>query len=324
MSKRRISQRQAQTIHDHQAGRLERAADETDLGPEESGLVLAHFGKQVEVETQSKEIITCLLRQHVGHLITGDRVIWQRNQSGSGVVVALEPRKSVLTRCTSHGRLKPIAANIDQIFITVALEPAYSFEHLDPYLIAAETLKIKPLILINKIDLCTLPYPDFLTEWIEIYRGLGYPVLEISTVAQIGLAELKEHLQDHVSVFVGQSGVGKSSLMASLLPSDAKIRIGTFTADVGHGTHTTSTARLYHLPSGGDLIDSPGIREFNLGPLDAKTLMQGFIELRPLIGLCKFRDCIHTHEPDCAVLEALEQGKIHPRRLEAFYRLVNK
>lgn len=333
MTKRRISQRQAQMIAGIQAERVKRVGardakllgevEQSGLGPEEHGLVLAHHGARAEVESENGEHYPCLLRQHLGHLITGDRVIWRRGQNELGVVVALLPRTSELTRTTDRGIVKPIAANIDQILVTVAVEPAYSLEHLDPYLIAATLQHIPAVIVLNKIDQCPQPYPDVLADWIALYRGLGYPVIETSSTTQLGLQQLAQQLQHHTSVFVGQSGVGKSSLIASFLPN-ADIRIGTFTPEVGHGTHTTSTARLYHLPSGGDLIDSPGIRELKLGPLTPAELIQGFIEFHPYLNACKFRDCSHTHEPECMILQAVADGKINSHRLQAFHNLLKK
>ncbi|MEC8484021.1 MAG: ribosome small subunit-dependent GTPase A, partial [Pseudomonadota bacterium] len=135
-----------------------------------------------------------------------------------------------------------------------------------------------------------------------------------------GMSQLYDFLQDRISVFVGQSGVGKSSLIGTLLP-DIEISVGELSQKRKKGTHTTTTARLFHMPSGGDLIDSPGIREFGLWHISEDELLEGFTEFRPHLGYCKFRDCSHEQEPGCAIREALEKGEITPHRFESYLRI---
>jgi ribosome biogenesis GTPase len=132
-----------------------------------------------------------------------------------------------------------------------------------------------------------------------------------------------EQLKGHTSVFVGQSGVGKSSLVKTLLPQE-RISVGELSAQSGLGQHTTSTARLYHLPAGGAIIDSPGVREFRLWPMSRQALARGFIEFRPWLGQCKFRDCSHTHEPGCALREAVARGEISRQRLESYLKIAEQ
>ncbi|MEH6469877.1 MAG: small ribosomal subunit biogenesis GTPase RsgA [Halopseudomonas sp.] len=334
MSKRKLTRRQSWRVNKIQAERVERAGkkdhniDEKlhsgELGVEQEGLIVSHFGSQVDVEVlegdDRGQICRCHMRANLGALVTGDRVVW-RNGEPYGVIVATLPRHSLLSRPNSRGELKPVAANIDYIVITIAPEPTPFANLIDRYLVAAEAIGIEPVILLNKTDLLTDPERRAeLDKMLDSYQQIGYRVLHASTKSEDGLSTLKTHLDQRTSVFVGQSGVGKSSLINVLLPG-VDIRVGALSEARHKGTHTTTTARIYHFPDGGDLIDSPGIREFGLWHIEPQQLLEGFVEFRPFLGYCRFRDCSHKHEPNCALLQALEEGKIEPRRMES-YRLI--
>ena len=196
-----------------------------------------------------------------------------------------------------RGKLKPVAANIDQIVVVIASRPSFEQGMLDRYLVAAEIIGARPAVVFNKADLLNDEARARLERKLALYSGLGYPLLFTSTRTTDGLKDLHAQLRHHTSVLVGQSGVGKSSLVQALLPERA-VRIGDLSNVTGLGRHTTTTAMLYHLPDGGDLIDSPGVRDFALWPVDAQTLARGFVEFRPWLGHCKFRDCNHRGEPD--------------------------
>lgn len=328
MSKRKLNRRQAWRIEKIQQERMARAQkratraeDELlsgELSEEMSGVVIAHFGTQIDVEPipADGQLYRCHLRANLPSLVTGDRVVWCRGEP-TGVVVAVEKRVSELCRPDPHGRLKPVAANIDQIVIVVAPAPLPHANLIDRYLIAAEHTGIEPIVLLNKTDLIDNNNRDDIDQLLSVYPTLGYRVLRASTKHDHGLDELVSALQNRVSVFVGQSGVGKSSLISRLLP-DVDLKVGALSEKTLKGTHTTTTAQLFHFPSGGDLIDSPGIREFGLDHLDDETLASCFIEFRPFLGRCKFRDCQHRQEPQCALLEALDSGAIDPRRFASF------
>jgi ribosome biogenesis GTPase / thiamine phosphate phosphatase len=328
MSKRKLNRRQTWRIEKIQQERLARAQKRAtraednlqsgELGEEIPGVVIAHFGTQIDVEPTPADgqLYRCHLRANLPQLVTGDRVIWCRGEP-TGVVVAAEPRASELCRPDPHGRLKPVAANIDQIVIVIAPAPLPHANLVDRYLIAAEHTQIEPIILLNKTDLIDDNNRSAIDELLAVYPTLGYKVLRASTKHDHGLDELVNALQDRVSVFVGQSGVGKSSLISRLLP-DIDLKVGALSEKTLKGTHTTTTAQLFHFPCGGDLIDSPGIREFGLEHLDDDTLASCFIEFRPFLGQCKFRDCQHKQEPQCALLKALADGHIHPRRFASF------
>jgi ribosome biogenesis GTPase / thiamine phosphate phosphatase len=331
MSKRKLSRQQRWRVEKIQAERAARAEKQAarddhaleagEYGPEAPGRVIAHFGRTLDVQApEETENHRCHLRANLEGLVTGDRVIWRQAQDGSGVVVARDTRDNVLERPDPRGQLKPVAANIDQILIVFAAEPAPFANLIDRYLVAAEATGITPVLVLNKVDL--LPEGGGkLGELLERYAALGYAVVRATTRTAQGLDELHANLRDKTSVFVGQSGVGKSSLIDRLLPDEA-LRIGALSEDSRKGTHTTTTARLYRLPAGGELIDSPGIREFGLTHLDEQQVTEGFVEFRDVLGRCRFRDCRHRDEPGCALLEAVAQGDIAEERFVSYRRIL--
>lgn len=332
MGKRKLSRQQAWRIDKIQRERAERArrrgesAEEAleggALGPEQVGLIVAHFGTQVEVEPAVGGAgRRCHLRANLDALVTGDRVIWCEGEP-TGVVVAQSARSSELRRPDPYGKLKPVAANIDRIFVVLAPLPEPHANLIDRYLVAAETSGIEPVLVLNKTDLLSdnPPLRQALDELLAIYPSLGYDLLAVSSQAG-GPTPLRAALAGHTSVFVGQSGVGKSSLVNTLLPG-TDLRVGALSELTDKGTHTTTTARLFHLPSGGSLIDSPGIREFGLWHMRREQVEQGFREFRPHLGHCRFRDCRHRSEPGCALLEAVAGGAVSQRRLESYRRIV--
>lgn len=331
MGKRKLSRRQAWRVKKIQEERAERARRREDiaeenlgggaLGPEQQGLVVAHFGTQVEVESALGQSRRCHLRANLGSLVTGDRVIWCDGDP-TGVVVAQLERDSELCRPDNHGQLKPVAANIDRIFIVIAARPEPHANLIDRYLVASETVGIEPVLVLNKVDLLE-GEPGLATaldQLLRPYTGLGYQTLRVSA-REGGTRSLQDALLEHTSIFVGQSGVGKSSLVNSLLPG-LDLRVGALSELTQKGTHTTTTAQLFHLPCGGSLIDSPGIREFGLWHMTRQQVEQGFREFRSQLGHCRFRDCQHQQEPGCAILKATENGGISAERLESYRRIV--
>ncbi|MBK8287398.1 MAG: ribosome small subunit-dependent GTPase A [Cellvibrionales bacterium] len=237
------------------------------------------------------------LRANLDPLVTGDHVIVRLPVEGNepapaGVVVAGCERRSLLSRPDSRGLLRPIAANVDAMLITIAPLPEPFPFLIDRYLVAADLYGIQPVILCNKTDLINDANSAAIEKLLHVYRTIGYPVFSLSSYDRSGLVAVADFLRDKISVIVGQSGVGKSSLINALLPG-VDITVGALSTASDKGKHTTTTARLYHLPAGGDLIDSPGIREFTLQHLPAQELISHFVDLREYTDGCKFRDCSH-------------------------------
>jgi ribosome biogenesis GTPase len=295
------------------------------LGPEQEGTVISRFGQHADVETDSGELVRCNLRRTIGSLVCGDKVVFRQaidaNHTIPGIVEAVHERHSSLTRPDLYDGVKVVAANIDQILIVSSVVPAFSSQIIDRYLAAAEDCGIPPVIVLNKIDLLTEEQAPAIDKALEQYRAIGYQVYEASGRTGAGIEELKALLDDKVSIFTGQSGVGKSSLINAVLPN-AKLLIGDVSDNSGLGQHTTTTSKLLHLPSGGDLIDSPGVREFALWHLSAERVSWCFVEFRDYLGGCKFRDCKHLDDPGCRLREAVEQGKIAQDRFNNYHRII--
>lgn len=338
MKKKQLSRRQLGRIHKLQAEHVSRAGEKGDnkghqddlpgpdqLGPEQQGLVISHFGQQLDIEAlegeRAGDIFRCHQRTNLAPLVAGDRVIWQEGEP-YGVVVANQPRSAILNRPSPFGELRPVAANIDTIIIVIAPRPEPFANLIDRYLVAAENIGVLPVILLNKLDLVNEGNSAGLEDLLSIYTKIGYTVLKTSSKSGEGMAALKQMLNRHTSIFVGQSGVGKSALINALLPGVNTLE-GSLSEARDKGRHTTTAARLFHLPEGGDLIDSPGIREFGLWHMEAEQLLQGFIEFRPLLGHCRFRDCKHKKEPGCRLQEAVKSGDIDPRRMQSYNQILH-
>lgn len=326
MASRRLTQHQQDRIQRQQERRRDRAdqrletVDSAGLGSEQTGLVIAHYGQTLIVEDSASRLYRCAARQNLGRLACGDQVIWQASGAEDGVVVAIVERRSLLTRPDYNGQPRPVAANLDAVAVVLAPEPEPSESLIDRYLVTISALGVRGLLVLNKLDVLSAPALATLTERMEPYRRIGYPLLLTSSRTAQGLSELRAWLRGRVSLLVGQSGVGKSSLIKALLP-DREIRIQAVSQFTGHGVHTTTTSTLYHLPGGGDLVDTPGVRSFELGEISLGDLDRGFVDIAPYLGRCRFSDCRHQSEPECALREAVTHGEIAARRLESYLQL---
>jgi ribosome biogenesis GTPase len=285
-----------------------------------NGLVIVNYSKHQLVEDTEGGLHRCVARRGLPQIVCGDKVQWLPTGDATGVIEAIMPRRSVLLRAAGNNALRPLVANIDQIIIEAALEPALDSFLIDKYTVAAELAHTEPLIVINKADLLQPAERSRVEQLMHEYQAIGYTTLLTSTLLNTGLEAFMDCLANRTSILVGQSGVGKSSLVKRLLP-DHDITVGKLSAASGLGRHTTTATTLYHLPQGGMLIDSPGVRDFRLGAVPAGELAQGFREFLPYLGHCKFNDCRHLTEPGCAVAAALAEGHISERRM-ASYRLL--
>lgn len=339
MSKRRLTQHQRVRI-DHRQARHERqlrdnppSADPSGegLGPEMPGLVICHYGQQLEIESRAADnagkIYRCYQRTNLPPLATGDRVIWQADGETSGIIVALQERSGVMSRPNQQANLRPIAANVTMVAITIAPLPQAFANLIDRYLVMTRYLGLQAMLILNKTDILASNPDPALEAMLANYLRIGYPVLRVSSRSGFGIDALKASLQPETVVFVGQSGVGKSSLVNALRRGDSSntdnAQVGSMSASQDKGTHTTTAARLYHMPGSGDLIDSPGIREFGLWHMNPEMVFDGFIEFAPYKGSCKFRDCKHQQEPECALKEAVARGEISPERFASYFFLLS-
>lgn len=330
MAKRRLTEQQKARIARIQDDRRQRMTDkaeaaladaaQSDLGEPQRGRVITRHGRNLVVRDEGGELHLCLFRQNLDEIVCGDHVVWQITNPGEGVVSARLDRHSALTRPDYSGHEKALAANVTQLVVVLAPEPEPAGFLIDQYLVATEHLGVGAVICLNKADLLSSEDWQGFRERFAHYEGIGYPIIGVSAKREHGLDPLIEALRGQTSILVGQSGVGKSSLVNALIP-DQDAQVGRLSFATGLGRHTTSATTLYDLPSGGELIDSPGVRSFRLNQMDRATLEQGFREFRPFLGCCKFSNCAHENEPACAIQEAARDGKLHPERLANFLNM---
>ena len=284
------------------------------------GRVVEHLGKGFMVETMAGETVFCNANRRLS-AITGDKVVCDPAQQR---IVGVLPRTSVLARPLPNGKNKPFAANIDQLIIVFAIRPKYDFLLVDQYLTLCENQALKAQLVLNKSDLLSSDTEACdLQKQIAIYRRLHYPVHVLSTKSGAGIEGLVPCFKERSSLFVGQSGVGKSSLANIFLP-DANIRVNTLSKSTARGRHTTTTSRLYRLPHGGNLIDTPGVSIFGLADINEEHLLEGYRELACYRSQCRFRNCKHLDDQGCAIRAAVEDGAISPDRYQRFLKLRDK
>ncbi|MCU4674843.1 small ribosomal subunit biogenesis GTPase RsgA [Catenovulum sp. 2E275] len=294
------------------------------LGDALNGRVISRFGQHADIEDEQGLLRRCDIRRTIDSLVAGDLVIWRENHAESGnqgVIEAVKPRSSLLTRPDFYDGVKPVAANIEQVVILSAIRPELSLHIIDRYLVAVENMGATPVIAINKADLLTQDERVRLEAELAYYQTIGYQVYWLSVKQAEGVSQVEQILAEQTSIVVGQSGVGKSSLVNRLLP-EIDALTNEISDNSGLGTHTTTVARLYHLPSGGDLIDSPGVREFGLWHLTEAEIFDGFVEFEQYRHLCKFRDCKHLDDPKCGLRDAVEKGEIKASRLEHYHKIL--
>ena len=279
-----------------------------------AGQIIAAFGRHYLVELPGGEILECVPRGKKSEVACGDNVEITRSGTDQGVIDRIAPRTSLLYRSDAW-KQKLIAANVTQLIVVVASEPSFNDELLARCLLAGHEQKLEILIVLNK---CDLPQVTAARAQLAVYGKIGYRVLELS--AKQDVAPLRPFLQGHTSVLVGQSGMGKSTLINALIPA-AQAATREISTVLDSGKHTTTHARLYHLNHDSALIDCPGVQLFGLHHLDFAAMERNFPEFLPYLGECRFANCSHSHEPDCAIRTATEEGKIDARRLQLFQQI---
>lgn len=280
------------------------------------GRVIAAHGRRFLIEA-GDAIVECVTRGRKSDIVCGDTVTFAMTDAEKGVIEQVDHRRNLLYRSDDF-RSKLIAANLDLAVVVIAAVPCFREELLIRCLIACESASIPVLIALNKAD---LPETEALHRHLENYVQLGYPQITVS--ARGDFSQLQAHLKGKTSVLVGASGVGKSTLLNALAP-EANAATGEISLALDAGKHTTTQARLFHLPDGGDLIDSPGMQEFGLQHLTQAALMNAFPEIRSRAGQCRFYNCRHLKEPGCAVLAAAQAGDMLPNRLRVYQSLVGQ
>jgi ribosome biogenesis GTPase len=314
MARRRLSQ--------HQKNRIRAAQEVVSVSSEHRhGCVVSHQGGQVLAELDSSLTIRCKIKSNLGNIVCGDRVAIETSDNEEHRVLAILPRENLLQRIDGFKKVRAVAANISQLFICLSVSPEPNLFLLDQYLLSAEQQQIEACIVLNKIDLYSGAGDPF--GLAHIYQPLGYKMVATSVKSNVGMDQFEALLPGQVSVLSGVSGVGKSSLTKWLLP-EQEIKIASISEANEEGRHTTRASRLYHLPGGGDLIDTPGVRGFNPFIDSESPLAHGFREIFQFSEGCRFHNCLHLNEPGCAVIEAVTAKTIADSRYKNYLKMLEQ
>lgn len=288
------------------------------------GLVLSVLGRGYYVDVDGEEWF-CRVR---GRLFIGEGVTWPvvgdrvqvepAREAKKGRIASIEPRRTTLSRLAPETHKQQVlAANLDRILICMAIkDPPFRPGLIDRYVLSAEALELEATLVVNKVDLAT---EDEIREAVQEFEDIGYEVIQTSTVENRGVEELRDRLRGEMSVLTGPSGAGKSSLANALFPH-IELKTGHVNEVTGKGRHTTTASKLIDTGDG-YIVDTPGIREFSLWGVTSEQLADCFVEFRPYLHGCRFRDCSHTVEPDCNLLAAYKEGEFSERRFQSFLQI---
>ena len=316
-------------IGEPQAGDVSGLPVDLEVGDAEGmlGRVLCVHGLASSVQGDDGRLYNCVTRGLLKMLSTtqrqtvavGDRVWFRRVGEDEGAIQRVEPRTNAVSRA-SRGRQHVIVANLDQaLIVTSTCDPPLKANLVDRFLVTAELSRVRPIICINKIDRVD---PADLQPLVGVYGQMGYTVLLVSAATGFGVDRLARMMKDKESALLGQSGVGKSSLLNAIEP-DLKLRVGEVSRETRKGSHTTTAAQLIPLAQGGFVVDTPGMRQFQLWDIVPEEIAGCFRDLRPYVHLCRYPDCTHTHEADCAVKDAVADGRLDARRYESYCKMLS-
>ena len=284
------------------------------------GRIVAGHGRHFVVETADGRRIPCLTGGRSVSPVCGDEVKLEARAEGGHILEVL-PRRSLFSKTDHRGKALPAVANLDRVFMVLAPIPVPELFLMDKYLASIEGMGLPAGIVLNKMDLVDEDDDGGLSRRLAYLHGLGYPVYRVSTHDGTGMEEFAAALRGQVSMLVGQSGVGKSSLLNALVP-EAEHRIDELSAATDEGRHTTTSTTLHPLPAGGALVDSPGVRDLELASRDPAEIGPLFRDIRQVAVGCRFANCLHLQEPGCAVKAAVEEGKLPESRYKSYQWLM--
>jgi|SRR5215469_908157 len=288
-------------------------------GAEREARVVAGHGRRFAVETEEGKRLVCLTAGRDVSPVCGDRVRIEDEVVGPRIL-EVRPRRSLFSKADNRGKAVAVAANLDRVLVTLATRPKPEGFLTDKYLASLAGMGIAAGVVFNKTDLAdSAAAMD--AAGLDYLESIGYPVFRLSAKIGDGLGDLQRALQGHCSLLVGQSGVGKSSLLNALVP-EASRRIDELSSATEEGRHTTTATSLHPLPGGGALLDSPGVRDLVLANREPQAVAALFVEFPGYAQQCRFQDCLHLQEPGCAVKAAVESGGIPESRYKSYQRLV--
>jgi len=298
------------------------------------GLVTKSTGSWYQVLTNDGQKYDCRIKgifrtkgiTTTNPIAVGDLVDFELEpEQGTGVITKLQPRKNYIIRKSINlsKQAQILAANLDQALLVVTLaSPRTSLGFIDRFLVTAEAYDIPAVLVFNKLDLFSDEGLDILSDYKSIYENIGYPCFEVSALNGTNVEQVSAILKDKMTLFSGHSGVGKSSLINALVP-ELQLRTTQISEWHDKGVHTTTFAEMFELPQGGYIIDTPGIRELGVIDIEKNELSHFFPEMRALLNQCRFNSCRHINEPGCAVIKAVEEGKIELSRYESYLSIYN-